>query len=344
MQLLLLLIYILIITYLLIIILIYIYQNPKPNNHISVVPSSITHSHIGLRGDMGNQMFQIACLVAAAKRSQAKVILPTRIDSLPINNLFDLSMFERKDLTPDATYYEYDNYEEIILPKDGRIYNIRGYRQSYEYFDDFSKEIRDLFTPKQEILNQVRQNLPDEYIAVHIRKGDYIKKMHKIPLLREFRRCQLEYYQEAIKQLRTIHSTCPILVCTDSPQWVTPLLSQLDSKAVLAPIPKGLDAKFSDYCTLYLATVGIVISNSTFSWMAAYGRNNRIVICPSPWWDPDGFISNGLNLDKPYLQHPDWWVLDTDTGNLIRKSVKSNNINHQPDTLNIYRLIRGMLL
>ena len=306
-------------------------------------PSIVTATYLGTRGDMGNQIFQLACIIAAGKRSHAITILPTRISILPIIELFDLTQFEWQDVTPEATFYEYDNYERIVIPSDGRIYDINGYRQAYKYFEDFTNDIKNIFTPRIEILNAVRIVVPPEYIAIHIRKGDYMKFMHKIPLLREFRRCQLEYYKRGILKLRESYPECPLLVCTDSPKWVTPLLAELDSRAILAPIPNDVNPKFGDFCTLYLAN-GLVISNSTYSWWAAYLRSKRLVICPSPWWDPKGFIGSGLGLDGPYLHHPHWWLLHADTGEILREPNGRDNPDTNSDTLTIYKLIRGILV
>lgn len=308
--------------------------------------STVSYTYLGDRGDMGNQIFQLACVIAAGNRSDANVVLPTKISKLPINELFDLTQYEQKDIIPDAKFYEYDNYENIVIPQDGRNYDIHGYRQSYLYFDDYSSLVRKIFVPRDNIINAVKSVTPPEYIAIHIRKGDYIKPMHKISLLREFKQCQLEYYKQGILKLREYYPNCPILVCTDSPKWVTPLLQDLDSKAILAPIPSGLNPKFSDFSTLYLADA-VVMSNSTYSFWACYLRNHRSIICPSPWWDPVGFIANGLNLDKPYLQYPEWWILDADTGTLVREPCPTEKLSinyNNSDTLNLYRLIRGMLL
>lgn len=346
-----------IIVYIIIVGLMYLHKNPEVSQSLTIPSESISHkinnqsivtnTYLGTRGDMGNQIFQLACVIAAANRSKAKVVLPTRIALLPIIELFDLTQFEWKDVNPDATFYEYDNYERIVIPSDGRTYDIMGYRQSYSYFEDFSQNIREIFTPKQSILNPVKDRLPEKqnYIAIHIRKGDYIKYIHKIPLLREFRRCQLEYYKQGIRKIRESYPDYPLLVCTDSPQWVTPLLAELDSKAMLAPIINDINPKFSDYITLYLAKA-VVISNSSYSWWSSYLRNNRPIVAPSPWWDPDGFIGTAMALDGPYLHHPDWWLLDSDTGKILREphsliGEKSDN-NHE--TLMLYRLIRGMLL
>ena len=335
--------------YLLILILTYWYQNPKlnntntTNNNNNTNMSTVTYTSFGKRGDMGNQIFQLACIIAAGKRSKAKIVLPEQIKTLPLSQLFTFDSFEILNVKPEGIYREYDNYEDITIPSDGKVYDIRGYRQAYKYFEDHSEEIRRIFTPNKSILDRMKEVLPKKYIAVHIRKGDYIKTIHKIPLLREFRRCQLEYYKKGIIKLKEFYPDYPVLICTDSPKWVKPLLSELDSAAILAPIPKDLDPKFSDFCTLYLSD-GVVISNSTYSFWAAYLRKDHQVIAPSPWWDPSGFIGTGMGLNGPYLQYPDWWLLDTDTGKILYEPHRNNTLDTNSDTLNLYKLIRGLIL
>ncbi len=326
-------------------ILLYVRQNPQPGIAHTKTKSRVTHSHIGKRGDMGNQIFQLACLIAAGTKSNAEIILPTRISSLGVYQLFDLSAYHIEDVIVDENFYEYDNYEDIIIPSDGKTYNICGYRQAYRYFDDHAHLIRAVFTPKVSLIEEVQKITPPEYIAIHIRRGDYIKMIHKVPLLREFRQCQLDYYKAAVKILRDKYPNIPLLVCTDSPSYIVPLLKELDSNAMIAPICDDVSPKFTDFITLYKAKA-LAISNSTYSWMSAYLQPGRLVICPTPWWDPDGFIGTALSLSGPYLHHPDWLLLNADTGSIIRQphSSKGNLPDNQHETVNMYRLIRGLLV
>jgi hypothetical protein len=313
--------------------------------------SIVTSTYLGRRGDMGNQLFQIACLLGAAKRSNAMVKLPSYLAMLPIAQLFDLTHLI-EDVTPDHHIYEHYNYESLIIPQDGKVYDIHGYRQAYRYFQDCEQEVRTLLKPNPLILERVRKELPDKFIAVHIRKGDYVKWMHRIPLLREYKQCQIAYYKHAIDYLKSLHPGLPVIICTDSPDYVQPYLKELG--ASLAPTITDISPKLSDFCTLYLAQA-VVISNSTYSWMAAYLSNvNRDkhstecstaesvskVVCPSPWWDPDGFVGTGLALDGPYLHYPGWTFMDPETGELVDKQ----RDDCDSDTLSIYRLIRGFLV
>lgn len=308
-------------------------------------PATITHCSMGKRGEMGNQIFQIATVVAAAIPSNAEVVLPERMKNEPVWQLFNLDHFPLENVRPDVRHLEYDNFQQLDIKADGKVHDIRGYRQNYQYFDQHSEKIRQLFVPKQEILDAVRTGLPEQYIAVHIRRGDYMKAMHHIPLLREFRRCQIDYYREAIRRIRVHYPSCPIFICTDSPKWAKTILPQIDAQAQLAPIPEGIKPMHSDFCTLYLADA-VVMSNSTFSWWASYLNPQRPVVCPTPWWDPDGFVGTAIGLDGPYMHYPAWALLDADSGALVRRpySKDGNRPDRGSDTLSVYRLFRGMIL
>ena len=169
--------------------------------------------------------------------------------------------------------------------------------------------------------------------------------MHTIPLLREFRKCQLTYYKQGIKKLRDIYPKYPLIICTDSPDWVTPLLSELDSNCYLSPIIQDIEPKFSDFCTLYLADA-MVMSNSTYSFWSAYLINHRTIIAPSPWWDPSGFVGTSMGLNSHHLHHPDWWILDTDTGHTIYDphSIKTQKSDDEDDIPTLFKLIRGFIV
>lgn len=332
-----------IVVYLVTITILHYYRNPIDGTVCSG-QSIVTRNNLGERGEMGNHLFQLACVVAAGERSGAKVVLPPSVLQYPIAQLIDLSQFEFGTPPIDAVFHEYDNYEEIIIPADGRTYNVSGYRQAYHYFEDFRDLIRSTMKPRPQLLEQVRATLPEKYIAVHVRLGDYIKPMHSIPVLREFTRCTLEYYRRAVQHIRKLHPHCPVLVCTNSPDQVAPLLSHIDAKAQLTQAQNGVRPNLYDFCVLYQATA-VVISNSTFSWWASYLRPGRPVVAPSPWWDPVGFVGTAMGLDGPYLHYPEWGLLNPETGAIVRRP--HSKVGERPDTnsdtLNIYRLVRGMV-
>lgn len=319
-----------------------------PRDNINIErSSSITHNKIGLKGDMGNQFFQLACLISIGKKFDINIVLPTRVLELQINNLVNLSRYNIEDIQIDKTIYEYDNYENIIIENNGTNYNISGYRQSYEYFDDYSDSIRQILKPRNELIDKVKSIIKYDYIAIHIRRGDYIKLIHSISIFKEFSQCSIQYFRHGIKKLREKLGNLPIIICTDDKKWVTDnIIVSLNSenKVIVSPDIDEMNGKLSDFCIMYCAK-GLIISNSTYSWWAAYLNGTENVICPSPWWDPKGFIGSSMGLDGPYLHYYKWWILNNATGNVERApySKIGEKNNNDSETLDIYRVIRGFV-
>lgn len=307
--------------------LLYINTNQPVSTLTEIGIPQVTSTSLGKRGNLGNQLFQIACLIG----TEQKVVLPTVLKNLKITQLFDLD-FEFDDLQQiDHVYHEYDNYEKITIPAINRNFDIRGYRQAFLYFDHVKDVVRNKLVIKKTWLKQMKAVLPDSYIAVHIRKGDYIKPMHSIPMLQEFKRCLNTYYQKGVLTLQEKLGNLPVIICSDDPEWAQTIIS-----GTLAQQP--IDPVIADFCTMYLAT-GLVISNSTFSWWAAYLKD-KSVVAPDPWWDPKGFIGTSLGLDGPYLHHPDWIIADAETGEIVTKKKTMKD----KETLNVYRLFRGLII
>lgn len=333
--------------------IVYFNQNPHVTEEElemgKLIPGTIiTHTYIGKRGQMGNQLFQIAAVVAAAKRSHATYVLPTIVKELPLAEIFPLADVPIADLDPSISIKEFDTYEEIRVPSNGKVYDIRGYRQSYHYFDEYRPEIRTVLAPDPLLVEKVRKTLGKEpFIAVHVRKGDYEKWVHNLPLMQEFKACKLEYYREALKKVRDLSGLkkAKVIVVTDSPKEVSQFLDKIHPDAKLSPMIEGIRPMVSDFITLYLANA-LVISNSTFSWWAAYLMPGRKVICPSPWWDPRGFIGKVARFDSPHLHYPEWHVADAENGTILREAYdrKKDRADNSKETFNIIRMFRGMFV
>lgn len=266
--------------------------------------SIVTANQIGERGQMGNQLFQIATVLGVAKKNGIQPVFPEKIRELSLNKVFDLRI-ETKDFPVDVTIPERDNYEDIQIPADGRVYSISGYRQSYLYFNniDLSKYIQ---------IHPYHLSLPKKYIGIHIRRGDYVNsswirqlsQMVDIPT-----RCELQYYQQAIKRIHTEYGKIPVIICTDDRKWAQEHLQEIDSTAILNPDPN------LDFQCLYQAPY-LIIPNSTFSWWAGYLGQHKVVISPSYWWHPNGILSRMFGLNQQLICPSSWIFLHPVTGEI----------------------------
>jgi hypothetical protein len=185
---------------------------------------------------------------------------------------------------------------EIFMIRPGTT--IEGYFQSAKYFPsvgaEIAQSIRNVVVSKSEqaIIDDVSSK---PFIAVHVRRGDYLSESH----IREAHGLTTRRYFEASLEILG-GKGAPCIVFTDSPPEVEKELGgmrQLVFDSRISPL--------GELATLKLMSLasGIVMSNSSFSWWAAYTMSHfdpgSTVISPRPW-SKDIFFNEEL-------VHRRWW-------------------------------------
>jgi hypothetical protein len=168
-------------------------------------------------------------------------------------------------------YFHDENIAQSLIHTLG---NLRSQAHSNE-FDEYAKSIS---TSKP--------------LIVHLRLGDYSMEP-EIGMLTS------EYFALAISFLRQRGISNPILVFTNDIPRAELIISNIQQVHEYQFAPGNL----SPSETLELMTHGsaFIISNSTFSWWAAFMRKDRnaLVIAPKPWY---------RTLSEPEKMIPDDWV------------------------------------
>jgi hypothetical protein len=237
-----------------------------------------------LQGGLGNQMFQIAAASALAWRNDDVAVFDLGNHYLPLqgrkalnymDNIFRSVEFS-DSVHPSHIYREsHHHYEPIPYRKDTTLF---GYFQSEKYFADYSKKIKDLFSPDDEtnkyITDKYGEVLSGEVVSIHIRRGDYLKFKNVHPT------CTKEYYMEAMS---TLPENTNYMIFSDDPEWCLKNFNVKHFKVVEGE---------KDYVDMYLMSMckNNIIANSSFSWWAAWlnKNDNKIVIAPKIWFGPDG--------------------------------------------------------
>lgn len=190
----------------------------------------------------------------------------------------------------------YKYFYEIPYKKN-KINYYDGYWQSAKYFEQYRDEILDLFTPDHEIqqaANDWRDNLnSDCCIAVHIRRGDYIRKGNK-----SFTQ-DIYYYKKAIEYFNKRYKNALFCVFSDDIEWCRKQLSYLENVVYVENRVENGD--IIDLFSIALCNHGIM-SISTFSWWGNWLRkdnSNSLVIYPKGKYFNDHFM-------------PDEWMCITD--------------------------------
>lgn len=226
-----------------------------------------------LYGRLGNQCFQIAAAIAHAKKLQTAYRVPKRTINPKIWQLYFLNL-PTPQLINNATanYYREKRHCYDPLPEVDDL-TIDGYFQSEKYFS----------AAKQDIANQLKFEQFDDdnkYVALHIRRGDYLIYPDEFPIL------PMDYYQQAIDYC--IAKGCHAFkIYTDDQTWVRRSFKPDWHSAYVLYNGWPNDA-LRDMRDMYSASA-FIISNSTFSLFPALLRPDEpMVIAPAEhrWYGP----------------------------------------------------------
>ena len=261
-----------------------------------------------IMGGLGNQLFQICATIGYAMSRNKPFIFPRGKGGTPNrptywdNFLAPLQIFLRTDETIRMKSYRIHNEDPFQKyngewrddnDKEEALKNVylKGYYQSYKYFDCYYKTIIRLLRLEEQKTNTLNKygGAKDNYISMHFRLGDYKSLPNHHPIL------SADYYK---KSLETILSMDPINIshvlvfCEEEDETKVKEIIQECVKTELKPELKWeiIDHSIPDWEQLLLMSLcrHNIIANSTFSWWGAYfnEHQDKIVCYPSVWFGP----------------------------------------------------------
>jgi hypothetical protein len=277
------------------------------------------------KGGLGNQMFQYAAGLRLAKHHNTvlKLDLAFLLDRTQrgfTSRDFDLAIFD-----PSESEAAADEVQQFRLASKGRLKKfvsklmrrhyhlekhlafdpnvldlpddtyLEGFFQDERYFADIAQTIRERFrlAPDEAKLSVETQHIADEIrsrhgICLHVRRGDYVtnptaSKIHGC--------CSLDYYNNALKELRLREADGPVFVFSDDTAWCRENFKESAEFIVVGNEHAG--PRSSTHFWLMSLCHNFVISNSSFSWWAAWlgQRSGSIICCPTPWFEDAEFTN-----------------------------------------------------
>lgn len=169
---------------------------------------------------------------------------------------------------------EKELYSKKIAHVKGNVY-IKGWFQDRRYFEEIRGTLLREFTPKEKIRisGEIYKFIKSDYsVAIHVRRGDYVKLGRTMPGA---------YYLRAKSALENKIDNPVFYIFSDDFVWVKKNIDWGDSSKVFY-----IDelCELEDYEQLLLMSKcrAQIISNSTFSWWAAWlnTHNDKIVAIP----------------------------------------------------------------
>jgi hypothetical protein len=247
--------------------------------------------YLNLKGGLGNMMFQIAATKAISLSKKTDYSFPnlhSHINYLSVENTYnpnvnycseylDLPFLKGVNTTQSFLGVGSINYpfhfEDIKIPTS----NIRidGFFQSEKYFENYKKEILELFLPDEKISNYIKEKysdlLSENITSIHVRRGDYIRNSthHFVQ--------GMDYFTQSMEIVDS--KTDKYLIFSDDIEWCKENFK--GNKFIFVENEK-------DYIELYLMSMcsNNIISNSSFSWWGAWLNENKTktVIGPKNWF------------------------------------------------------------
>lgn len=272
---------------------------------------------IKLQGGLGNQMFQYALGRALSEHlnTTLKLDLSFLLDrkfreSHTFRN-YELNIFniDVKFASPEETcpysskpklifwklqrrVMGYSFYKEKDFSFNPEIFDIKsntyidGFWQSPKYFDKIKNTILKDFSFQDNLLDNIA-TLANEIensnsICLHVRRGDYVSlsKANKFHGLKG-----IDYFDAAVSLIAKTITDIKIYVFSDDISWcVQNLKFEFTTTFVEYEYPHR---KPKDYFRLMKSCKHFIISNSSFSWWAAWLNQNpqKIVIAPEKWFN-----------------------------------------------------------
>lgn len=252
----------------------------------------IGFNELGRKGNLGNQMFQFAALLGIARRHNYDFRVPpvdrSRIHDYDLFKYFTMDSVSSLNIgyVPFRTHLtsirHWPNSSEHVFSEkfvntfpDNR--NLNGFFQSEYYFLNVRDEVLANFRFHSEHELQLERETGlhslGPFIAVHIRRGDYLKRpdIHRV--------LGVDYYQTA---LGLLPKELPVAVFSNDLEWAKsqPLFCNDQRVRFVKTSHYGLDM-----LGISLAK-HVIIANSTFSWWAAYLSSASSVVCPARWFGP----------------------------------------------------------
>jgi len=259
----------------------------------------ITFSKLGVKGNLGNQLFQIASTIGIAEKYGHEFFFPQWNYSKYFK--YKLPVFYKDESFKSIKEKEYNHYD-WDLGNDN--YDVDGWIQSEKYFDvektrqifEFEEFSRDLYLKHDSLFSK-------KTILISVRRGDFVNHPYYFQL------SYLFYFKALIENFPDWEHR-NLLFTSDDIEYCKYHFSFLKNSLFLdnlTPIEQlALGVKCNDF----------IISNSTFSWWIAWlgEKKESKIIRPIKIFRGE-FASQ--NDDSDYF--PERWIRFDDSNFSVKK-------------------------
>lgn len=271
----------------------------------------ITMSNFGVKGRLGNQLFQYASIYGMAKQYGHKLMLsPWKYEK------YFNGFFPESEAVPAAVpvhepaFHFTPEYYSQKLKNNKANFSLDGYLQSPKYWKGYEKEIKKDFSFNPGVLDHVKKKyekaLAKEAIAISIRRGDYVDNPN-------YELLPVTYYFLALLENFPDWKDKNIIIFSDEPEYAKEHFGCLENVFFADNYFNNKDktdyhsvneSAIEQLCLMSLCA-HFIICNSTFAWWGAYlgEKKNSKIIRPAAYFS--GKLGASNNIKDHY---PESWI------------------------------------
>jgi hypothetical protein len=277
-----------------------------------------------LRGGLGNQMFQYALGLNLAKKNKTALVLDTTFlnDRFPrpqfTYRTYDLDVFDvaprftalskiSRNIPIPGVWLGLDlglmgardvfGIQKMIIEDEraGTVFDpnvlavgsralLYGRWGSEKYFADAADDVRAAFHFRHPLEGEAKilaENIQScNSVSLHVRRGDYLLPKYK----KEYGQTDMSYYDRAVKYVAERVSNSTVFVFSDDVAWCRENIKPTFPTVYVDDASRGPKAAF--HLELMSLCKHNIISNSSFSWWAAWLNQNpsKIIVAPREWY------------------------------------------------------------
>ncbi|XP_048731279.1 galactoside alpha-(1,2)-fucosyltransferase 2-like isoform X2 [Ostrea edulis] len=250
----------------------------KPN---VIKPAPTHYVTVNFEGRLGNQVFEFASLFGIAKHNNLIPIIPS---NALLRRIFKITVGNTKpDIKHTKRYHEKKGCTfEPALMSMGESENlwIKGYLQSYKYFQHAEKELREQYTFQDHIAQKAKstfqtviatkKSTPDTvYVAVHVRRGDMKNNQNFVKY--GYTIASLDYINKAMNTFRKDFKNLLFVVGSDDLKWCKENLKEDDTVFIPPGSSPEMDVAILTNCNHTVVTVG------SYGWWTAWLINGKTI-------------------------------------------------------------------
>ena len=245
---------------------------------------TIGMNNLGRNGRIGNQMFQYAAMVGIAKNRGYDFVIP---EDTELSNCFEMLHCGGRFGLIDGDEVElHDSHEfcQELYDHCPNHVHLNGYFQSDKYFKDAWRQLKWDFRFKDPVINAVDYKwgdiLSESPVSICVREYNNHFDYHGAS--NNHRNLPWEYWEKAIEMMGKDR---PYIICSNNLELCREQDVFKGDNFFFNDITVDVDKSHFDMCLLSKCSDHI-ISNSTFSWWAAYLSQNKEkrIIAPDPWY------------------------------------------------------------